>query len=162
MGELQLARSDNNDGRTTESESREPAFILISKAGSSGDLIRNVTVNTQLLRKRPSTMTKQTNKQKNKKKNTTNTNATKNKTKQQATTTKKSPKARATLFGLSSIKRDGDVTVSMMPDHTTVRTNFMVGPLTLRVEREVSGKNEKNNDFNIVFGRSLDVVKERN
>lgn len=127
MGELQLARS-------TESESREPAFVLISKAGSS-DLIKNVSVNTQMLR---ATRPKQSNKNKNKKKQNTNRPATGNKNKQSTTGTKKTPKARATLFGLSSIKRDGDVTVNMMPDHTTVRTNFIVGPLTLRVEREVS------------------------
>lgn len=51
-------------------------------------------------------------------------------------TTKNTPKPKATLYGLSSIKRDGDVTVNLMVDHTTVRTNFALGPLTLRVEKE--------------------------
>lgn len=45
-------------------------------------------------------------------------------------------RARATLFGLSSIKRDGDVKVNIMSDHTTVKTNFLIGPLTLRVEKD--------------------------
>nr|CAD7571662.1 unnamed protein product [Timema californicum] len=44
--------------------------------------------------------------------------------------------ARATLYGLSSIKRDGDVTVNMMSSHTTVKTKFTVGPLMLKVEKE--------------------------
>lgn len=45
-------------------------------------------------------------------------------------------RARATLFGLSSIKRDGDVKVNIMSDHTTVQTGFLLGPLTLRVEKD--------------------------
>lgn len=45
-------------------------------------------------------------------------------------------RARATLFGLSSLKRDGDVKVNIMADHTTVKTNFLLGPLTLRVEKD--------------------------
>ncbi len=47
------------------------------------------------------------------------------------------PRAKATLYGLSSIKRSGDVTVNMMNTHTTVRTNFLLGPLVLKVEKEV-------------------------
>lgn len=47
------------------------------------------------------------------------------------------PRAKATLYGLSSIKRSGDVTVNMMDTHTTVRTNFLLGPLVLKVEKEV-------------------------
>jgi methylglutaconyl-CoA hydratase len=48
------------------------------------------------------------------------------------------PTAKATLYGLSSIRREGDVTVNMMSSHTTVRTKFTVGPLILKVEKEVS------------------------
>ena len=48
------------------------------------------------------------------------------------------PRAKATLYGLSSIKRSGDVTINMMNTHTTVRTNFLLGPLVLKVEKEVS------------------------
>ena len=46
-------------------------------------------------------------------------------------------RARATLYGLSSIQRDGDVTVNVMSSHTTVKTKFLVGPLVLKVEKEV-------------------------
>lgn len=54
---------------------------------------------------------------------------------------KKVQKARATLFGLSSLRRDGDVSVNLMADYTTVKTNFIIGPLTLKVEKEVRNKN---------------------
>lgn len=67
--------------------------------------------------------------------NTNKRKAQKQKNKNKSSS-KAAPKARATLFGLSSIKRDGDVTVNLMSDHTTVRTNFALGPLTLRVEKE--------------------------
>ncbi|CAH1737711.1 unnamed protein product [Aphis gossypii] len=46
------------------------------------------------------------------------------------------PRARATMYGLSSLRRDGDVTVNVMNTHTTVKTKFLVGPLTLKVEKE--------------------------
>jgi len=42
------------------------------------------------------------------------------------------------MYGLSSLRRDGDVTVNVMNSHTTVKTKFLVGPLTLKVEKEVS------------------------
>ena len=59
---------------------------------------------------------------------------------QKKNTNKKSqhPRAKATLYGLSTIHRSGDVTVNMMNTHTTVRTNFLLGPLVLKVEKEVS------------------------
>lgn len=53
------------------------------------------------------------------------------------TSDKNKPRAKGTLYGLSSLKRDGDVTVSIMSDHTTIKSNFVVGPLILRVEKEV-------------------------
>lgn len=77
---------------------------------------------------RRSSNSKGSNRNKNKKKN--NSNKTK--------AAKKNQKARATLFGLSSLRRDGDVSVNLMADHTTVKTNFILGPLTLKVEKEVS------------------------
>lgn len=138
MGNLSIARNKMEEvaiARSTESESREPAFILISKAGeSSGYPIRNVTVNTETRAAPTRTKTKS-----KKKSNRNKTGNKKTSTKKTTTkpTTKKSPKARATLFGLSSIKREGDVIVNMMSDHTTVKSNFVLGPLTLRVEREV-------------------------
>lgn len=49
---------------------------------------------------------------------------------------KTKPKAKATLYGLSSLKRSGDVSVNMMSDHTTIKTKFNLGPLTLKVEKE--------------------------
>lgn len=66
------------------------------------------------------------------------TNKTKNKTK---TSEKSKPRAKGTLYGLSSLRRTGDVSVSIMADHTTVKSNFAVGPLILRVEKEVIGSN---------------------
>lgn len=58
----------------------------------------------------------------------------KNKTK---SSEKSKPRAKGTLYGLSSLRRSGDVAVSIMSDHTTVKSNFAVGPLILRVEKEV-------------------------
>ncbi|KAF4528328.1 hypothetical protein B566_EDAN012095 [Ephemera danica] len=45
-------------------------------------------------------------------------------------------RARATLIGLASLRRDGDVTVNSMSEHTTVRSRFLLGPLVLRVEKQ--------------------------
>lgn len=50
--------------------------------------------------------------------------------------------AKATLYGLSSLKRIGDVKVSPMADYTTVKSSFALGPLMLKVEK-TSGQNEK-------------------
>lgn len=108
--------------RATESEVREPSFILISR---NADNKNNRNNSTSEVRTVSSNKTK--NNKKNKKKNNN-----KGQTKQA-----KSPKAKATLYGLSSIRRDGDVNVNMMTNYTTVKTNFILGPLTLRVEKEV-------------------------
>lgn len=51
---------------------------------------------------------------------------------------KKTIRAKAILYGLSSLRRDGDVLVNVMNTHTTVKSKFLVGPLTLKVEKEVS------------------------
>ncbi|CAB0035170.1 unnamed protein product, partial [Trichogramma brassicae] len=51
-------------------------------------------------------------------------------------------KAKATLYGLSSLKRSGDVSVNLASDHTTIRTRFNLGPLVLRVEKEF-GRDER-------------------
>lgn len=58
-------------------------------------------------------------------------------TKVKATSTKSKPRAKGTLYGISSLRRVGDVAVNIMSNHTTVRSNFAVGPLILRVEKEV-------------------------
>ncbi|XP_050295614.1 uncharacterized protein LOC126735604 isoform X2 [Anthonomus grandis grandis] len=156
MGELNLARSDNtkyqiisdSTSSPTTSEHIEPEFVLISKASNKEESSNSVKDTSEIR----ATPTRQTNKKKgatnNKPKGGSKTKVTKgnkkpgNTTKQSAST-KKPPKARATLFGLSSLKRDGDVTVNMMSDHTNVKTNFVLGPLTLRVEREVGRKSGK-------------------
>lgn len=117
MGDFPIARA-------TESEAREPAFVLISKTRDN-DTVKTVKSNTSEVRKNPAKT--KNNKNKKKKNNKGKTKAA-----------KKSQKAKATLYGLSSIRRDGDVSVNMQTNHTTVRTNFILGPLTLRVEKEVS------------------------
>lgn len=113
MAEIPISRSIND-----QSQSRETSYVLVSKAPGNIKATPRPTEN------------------KSNTKNKKNKNTTKNKTKAQ-NSKQKTQKARATLFGLSSIKRDQDVTVHVMSDHTTVKTNFIVGPLTLRVEREV-------------------------
>lgn len=50
--------------------------------------------------------------------------------------------AKATLYGLSSLKRIGNVKVNPMGEFTTVKSNFALGPLMLKVEK-TSGRNEK-------------------
>lgn len=50
--------------------------------------------------------------------------------------------AKATLYGLSSLKRVGNVKVNPMSDYTTVKSNFVLGPLILKVEK-ANGSNEK-------------------
>lgn len=125
MGEFEVARS-------TESESREPAFVLISKTSDikTQHPIRNVTLEV-----RASPISK---KRKPSKNSTKNTNSNKN-TSSSSTSNKNtaSTKARATLYGLSTLRRDGDVVVNALKDYTSVKTNFLLGPLTLRVEKEV-------------------------
>lgn len=118
----------------SESETREPAFVLVSKTGST-DFIKNITVTTSEVKTVTSQQTKANNS--NKKKNSNKSGNNRNKTKQSNKTQPK-PKVKATLFGLSTLKRDGDVLVNVVKDHTLVKTNFLLGPLTLRVDREVS------------------------
>ncbi|CRL08123.1 CLUMA_CG020973, isoform A [Clunio marinus] len=50
--------------------------------------------------------------------------------------------ARATLYGLSSLKRSGNVKVNQLAQHTTIKSNFILGPLMLKVEK-ITGRNEK-------------------
>ncbi|CAL1686463.1 unnamed protein product [Lasius platythorax] len=68
------------------------------------------------------------------KKGTTGTAGSSNKNKTKTKSTR--PKARATLYGLASLQRSGDVSVNMMSDHTTIKTRFSLGPLVLKVEKE--------------------------
>lgn len=48
--------------------------------------------------------------------------------------------AKATLYGLASLKRVGNVKVVPGNDYTTVKSNFVLGPLMLKVEK---GQEEK-------------------
>lgn len=66
----------------------------------------------------------------------TNKSTTKVTTKD-ATSTKKSKiqRAQGMLYGLSTLKRLGNVRVSVLAAHTTVRSNFRLGPLQLRVNK---------------------------
>lgn len=58
-----------------------------------------------------------------------NQNITKSTKKQQQ------PRARGVLYGLSTLKRQGNVRVNAAADHTTVKSNFVLGPLVLKVEK---------------------------
>jgi hypothetical protein len=53
-------------------------------------------------------------------------------------------RGRGTLYGLSSMRRSGDVRVNAMADFTTVKSNFILGPLILKVEKQFgkSGRRE--------------------
>lgn len=51
------------------------------------------------------------------------------------TTSNKVQRARGVLYGLSTLQRQGNVRVNVLADHTTVRSNFRLGPLQLRVEK---------------------------
>lgn len=51
--------------------------------------------------------------------------------------------AKATLYGLSSLKRVGNVKVNPMADYTTVKSSFVLGPLMLKVEKMDEKRNEK-------------------
>lgn len=72
-------------------------------------------------------------------KSTTKKPVTKNKTKNKVknSSEKSKPRAKGTLYGLSSLRRVGDVAVNIMSEYTAVKSNFAVGPLILRVEKEV-------------------------
>lgn len=52
-----------------------------------------------------------------------------------------SPKG--TLYGLSSIKRTGNVKVNQMADYTSVKSNFLLGPLVLKVEKQFGKGNKR-------------------
>ncbi|CAG9862768.1 unnamed protein product [Phyllotreta striolata] len=129
MGEMTVAREENRI-KNEENASRESSFVLISKTGPT--LIEETKNLTSELR------AASTNKQKTKKKTTSSGGATagggqKKKKKNKKNGTQVS---RATLFGLSTIRRNGDVTVNVLKDRTLLKSNFLMGPLTLRVERE--------------------------
>lgn len=43
--------------------------------------------------------------------------------------------AHGVLYGLSTLTRQGNVRVNAAADHTTVKSNFLLGPLVLKVEK---------------------------
>lgn len=78
-------------------------------------------------------------------------NITKQKTPVKAEVAPKQPppqqiinRARGTLHGLSTIKRHGNVRVTPTPEYLSVRSNFVLGPLVLKVEKSFGrgGKRE--------------------
>lgn len=69
-------------------------------------------------------------------------NGSKNKPGQKKQTNANAKQAKATLYGLSSMKRVGNVKVNPMGDFTVVKSNFILGPLMLKVEK-TSAKDEK-------------------
>lgn len=98
-------------------------------------------------RRQTTTTTDNSNKKSNKRKNG-NSNSTKKQPAAAAAMTAAESKtqaakqAKATLFGLSSLKRVGNVKVTPSGDYTTVKSNFALGPLMLKVEK-MYGKPEK-------------------
>lgn len=44
-------------------------------------------------------------------------------------------RARGILYGLSTLRRQGNVRVNVMGEYTTVKSNFVLGPLVLKVEK---------------------------
>lgn len=79
--------------------------------------------------------TKNSSKKSNKRKTSTKKQPASNSTTPQKKTSEHAKKAKATLFGLSSLKRVGNVKVIPGNDYTTVKSNFVLGPLQLRVEK---------------------------
>lgn len=83
------------------------------------------------------TRTKPTKATKPKPKPPTKTKKPVNSNKVKTSENKNKPRAKGTLYGLSSLKRVGDVAVNIMSNRTMVKSKFAVGPLILRVEKEV-------------------------
>lgn len=54
---------------------------------------------------------------------------------QQKQQTQQINRARGTLHGLSTLRRHGNVRVTPMTDYIAVRSNFVLGPLVLKVEK---------------------------
>lgn len=54
---------------------------------------------------------------------------------EQKQTTQQINRARGTLHGLSTLRRHGNVRVTPMTDYIAVRSNFVLGPLVLKVEK---------------------------
>lgn len=61
--------------------------------------------------------------------------STTNKTKSKPQQKRQQPRARGILYGLSTLHRQGNVRVNAAAEHTTVKSNFVLGPLVLKVEK---------------------------
>uniref|UniRef100_A0A336MC56 CSON014869 protein n=1 Tax=Culicoides sonorensis TaxID=179676 RepID=A0A336MC56_CULSO len=85
----------------------------------------------------PEETSRQQKKDKNRRKNTEKPES---KQKPKQANVRASPKG--TLYGLSSIKRSGNVKLNQMADYTSVKSNFLLGPLILKVEKQF-GKGTK-------------------
>lgn len=57
-------------------------------------------------------------------------------------TTKKT-RARGSMYGLSSLKRSGNVRITNVNDLTRIRSNFLLGPLTLKVTKSFGRGNKR-------------------
>lgn len=88
---------------------------------------------------KPPKASKNSNKKSNKRKTSTKKQPAGSATPQKKTS-ENVKKAKATLFGLSSLKRVGNVKVTPGGEYTSVKSNFVLGPLMLRVEK---GSEEK-------------------
>lgn len=108
--------------RGNEVESAQVPLVSTAKPKQKSSIPAN-TINHKKTNKRKSSSKKQPNAQKKQ----ANANA---------------KQAKATLYGLSSLKRVGNVKVNPMAEFTTVKSNFALGPLMLKVEK-TSGRNEK-------------------
>jgi hypothetical protein len=79
--------------------------------------------------------------------NKKSSNKRKSSTKKQPSAQKKqtpnAKQAKATLYGLASLKRVGNVKVTPTADYTTVKSNFVLGPLMLKVEKQSGNEIEK-------------------
>lgn len=60
---------------------------------------------------------------------------TKSKTKQGTKKQSEREGAHGVLYGLSTLTRQGNVRVNAIGDYTTVKSNFVLGPLVLKVEK---------------------------
>jgi hypothetical protein len=83
---------------------------------------------------------KTSNKKSNKRKNSTKKQPSASSASPQKKNSEQIKKAKATLYGLSSLKRVGNVKVTPGSEFTSVKSNFLLGPLMLRVEK---GSEEK-------------------
>lgn len=85
----------------------------------------------------------------------------KNKPGQKKQTNANAKQAKATLYGLSSMKRVGNVKVNPMGDFTVVKSNFILGPLMLKVEK-TSGKKDEKRDIRMATATTHEIYGKIN